>query len=138
MTVEADEAKYVALLGRGRTGNLGGRGGSCTCAMRRIASINENWCGGPMAANLAYERQCQKHIYEAGGFGAIGYIFEWTNTEAFGYLAAQYLWRNMGVPGINNDDETGFLYYAYPFYYGNGWAGWSPASWTRARTSTRR
>ena len=24
----------------------------------------------------------------------MGYIFEWTNTEVFGYIASQYLWRN--------------------------------------------
>ena len=117
--LEAEESKYVSFLGRDRVASLGGRGGSCTCAMFRIASINNNWCGGGMGGDLAYERACQKHIYQAGGFGAMGYIFEWTNTEVFGYLAAQYLWRNSGVPGINNDDQTGFLYYAYPSYYGD-------------------
>lgn len=117
--LEAEESKYVSFLGHDRVANLGGRGGSCTCAMFRIASINNNWTGGGMGADLAYERACQKHIYEAGGFGAMAYIFEWTNTEVFGYLGAQYLWRNSGVPGINNDDQTGFLYYAYPFYYGD-------------------
>jgi hypothetical protein len=73
---EADEEKYVSFLGRDRVASLGGRGGSCTNAMRRIASINNNWSMGPMGGDLAYERQCQKHIYEAGGFGAMGYIFE--------------------------------------------------------------
>ncbi|MHB8971422.1 MAG: hypothetical protein ACYC4N_13335 [Pirellulaceae bacterium] len=106
------------MFGPERTANLGGRGGSCTCAMFHIASINNNWEGGPMGADLAYERACQKHIYDAGGFGAMGYIFEWANTEVFGYIASQYLWRNTGVPGINNDDQTGFLYYAYPRHYG--------------------
>ena len=117
--LEADEEKYVSFLGRDRVASLGGRGGSCTNAMRRIASINNNWCGGGMGGDLAYERQCQKHIYEAGGFGAMGYIFEWTNTEVFGYLAAQYLWRNAGVPGINNDNQTDFLDYAYRLHYGD-------------------
>jgi hypothetical protein len=87
--------------------------------MRRIASINNNWSPGPMGGDLAYERQCQKHIYQAGGFGAMGYIFEWTNTEVFGYLAAQYLWHNAGVPGIDNDSQTDFLYYAYRLHYGD-------------------
>ena len=117
--LEADEEKYVSFLGRDRVASLGGRGGSCTNAMRRIASINNNWCGGGMGGDLAYERQCQKHIYEAGGFGAMGYIFEWTNTEVFGYLAAQYLWRNAGVPDIDNDNQTDFLDYAYRLHYGD-------------------
>jgi hypothetical protein len=116
---EADEEKYVSFLGRDRVASLGGRGGSCTNAMKRIASINNNWSFGPMGGDLAYERQCQKHIFEAGGFGAMGYIFEWTNTEVFGYLAAQYLWRNAGVPSINNDNQTGFLDYAYRMHYGD-------------------
>ena len=116
---EADEDKYVSFLGRDRVASLGGRGGSCTNAMRRIASINNNWSYGPMGGDLAYERQCQKHIFEAGGFGAMGYIFEWTNTEVFGYLAAQYLWRNAGVPGIDNENQTDFLYYAYRHHYGD-------------------
>lgn len=118
ITAESDEKRYVEMFGPKRTANLGGRGGSCTCAMFRIASINNNWEGGPMGADLAYERACQKHIYDAGGFGAMGYIFEWANTEVFGYIASQYLWQNSGVPGINNDDQTGFLYYAYPRHYG--------------------
>jgi hypothetical protein len=117
--LEADEKKYVSFLGHDRVASLGGRGGSCTCAMFRIASINNNWCGGGMGADLAYERACQKHLYEAGGFGAMAYIFEWSNTEVFGYIGSQYLWRNSGVPGINNDNQTDFLYYAYPFYYGD-------------------
>lgn len=116
---EADEAKYVSFLGGDRVASLGGRGGSCTNAMRRIASINNNWCYGPMGGDLAYERQCQRNIFEAGGFGAMGYIFEWTNTEVFGYLAAQYLWRNAGVPGIDNENQTGFLNYAYRHHYGD-------------------
>ncbi|MDO8589525.1 MAG: glycoside hydrolase family 20 zincin-like fold domain-containing protein [Armatimonadota bacterium] len=117
--LEADESKYVSFLGRDRVASLGGRGGSCTCAMRRIASVNNNWSNGPFGADLAYERACQKHIYEAGGFGAMAYVFEWTNTEVFGYLGSQYLWHNAGVPGIDNDNQTGFLYYAYPSYYGD-------------------
>jgi hypothetical protein len=117
--LEADEEKYVSFLGGDRVASLGGRGGSCTNAMRRIASINNNWCGGGMGGDLAYERQCQKRIYQAGGFGAMGYIFEWTNTEPFGYLAAQYLWHNGGVPGIDNDSQTGFLGYCCRAYYGD-------------------
>jgi hypothetical protein len=117
--LEADEDKYVSFLGRERVASLGGRGGSCTNAMRRIASINNNWCNGGMGGDLAYERRCQQHIYEAGGFGAMGYIFEWTNTEVFGYLASQYLWRNAGVPGLDNDNQTDFLNYAYRMHYGD-------------------
>ena len=117
--MEADEEKYVSFLGHDRVASLGGRGGSCTNAMRRIASVNNNWCGGGMGGDLAYERQCQKRICEAGGFGAMGYIFEWTNTEAFGYLASQYLWRNAGVPGIDNENQTDFLYYCYRLHYGD-------------------
>ena len=117
--LEVDEPKYVSFLGQDRVISLGGRGGSCTCAMFRIASINNDWSRGPMGGDLAYERACQKRIYEAGGLGAMGYIFEWTNTEVFGYIASQYLWRNSGAPGIDNDNQTDFLYYAYPFYYGD-------------------
>ena len=69
--------------------------------------------------DLAYERDCQKHIFEAGGFGAMGYIFEWTNTEVFAYLAAQHLWRNRGIPGVSNENQTDILDYAYRLYYGN-------------------
>ncbi|MHB1456248.1 MAG: glycoside hydrolase family 20 zincin-like fold domain-containing protein [Armatimonadota bacterium] len=116
---ESDEKKYVDIFGGDRVASLGGRGGSCTCAMRRIASINNDWSYGPMGASVDYERDCQKHIYQAGGFGAMGYIFEWTNTEVYAYIAAQHLWRNSGVPGINNEDQVGFLDYAYRMYYGD-------------------
>lgn len=116
---EDKESAYVEMFGGDRVASLGGRGGSCTNAMRRIASVNNNWVHGPMGADLAYERDCQKHIYEAGGFGAMGYIFEWTNTEVFGYLAAQHLWRNAGIPGVSNTDQRGILNYAYRLYYGN-------------------
>ena len=97
--VENNEKAYVEMFGGDRIASLGGRGGSCTCAMRRIASINNNWCHGGLGGDRAYERDCQTHIVEAGGFGAMGYIFEWTNTEPFAYLAAQHLWRNRGIPG---------------------------------------
>lgn len=117
--LEADENRYVSFLGGHRVASLGGRGGSCTNAMRRIPSINNNWVHGGMGGDLAYERQCQKRIYEAGGLGTMGYIFEWTNTEVFGYLAAQYLWRSAGVPGIDNENQTGFLQYAYRLHYGD-------------------
>lgn len=117
---ESNESKYVELLGGDRVASLGGRGGSCTCAMRRIASVNNNWDHGPFGADLAYERDCQRRIVKAGGFGAMGYVFEWTNTEAFGYLAAQHLWRSAGIPSINNTDQAGILNYAYRLYYGDG------------------
>lgn len=116
---ESNEAEYVALLGGDRVASLGGRGGSCTCAMRRIASVNNDWDHGPFGADLAYERDCQQRIVKAGGFGAMAYIFEWTNTEAFGYLGAQHLWRSSGIPSISNTDQTGILDYAYRLYYGD-------------------
>jgi hypothetical protein len=115
---ESNEKAYVDLLGGDRVASLGGRGGSCTCAMRRIASVNNNWLNGGMGGDLAYERECQNRIVQAGGFGAMGYIFEWTNTEVFGYLAAQHLWNHSGIPGVNGTDQTGFLEYAYRLYYG--------------------
>ncbi len=58
-------------------------------------------------------------MIEAGGYGSMAYIFEWTNTEVFGYIGAQYLWQHGGVPGINNEDDFGFLEYAYRIYYGD-------------------
>ena len=106
---ESNEAQYVELLGADRVASLGGRGGSCTNAMRRIASVNNNWLPGGMGGDLAYERDCQKRIVQAGGFGAMGYIFEWTNTEVFGYLAAQHLWNHSGIPGVSNQDQVGIL-----------------------------
>ena len=72
-----------------------------------------------MGGDLAYERDCQKHILEAGGFGAMGYIFEWTNTEVFGYLGAQHLWRNRGIPGVSNENQIDILDYSYRLYYGD-------------------
>lgn len=116
---ESNEAEYVKLLGGDRVASLGGRGGSCTCAMRRIASVNNDWYHGPFGADLAYERDCQQRIVKAGGFGAMAYIFEWTNTEAFGYLGAQHLWRSAGIPNVSNSDQTGILYHAYRLYYGD-------------------
>ena len=116
---ESNEAQYVDLLGVERVASLGGRGGSCTNAMRRIASVNNDWLHGGMGGDLAYERDCQKRIVEAGGFGAMGYIFEWTNTEVFGYLAAQHLWKNSGIPGVSNHDQVGILDYSYRIYYGD-------------------
>ena len=86
--------------------------------MRRIASVNNNWDHGPFGADLAYERDCQQRIVRAGGFGAMAYIFEWTNTESFALSAAQHLWRSSGIPSINNSDQTGILDYAYRLYYG--------------------
>ncbi|HVM48829.1 MAG TPA: glycoside hydrolase family 20 zincin-like fold domain-containing protein [Candidatus Acidoferrum sp.] len=116
---ESNERQYVEIFGKERIASLGGRGGSCTNAMRRIASVNNNWLHGGMGGDLAYERDCQQHIFQAGGFGAMGYIFEWTNTEVFGYLAAQHLWRNRGIPGVSNENQTDILDYAYRMYYGD-------------------
>jgi hypothetical protein len=87
--------------------------------MRRIASVNNDWSAGPFGADLAYERECQKRIFQAGGFGAMGYIFEWTNTEVFAYIAAQHLWRNAGIPGVSNGNQVDILYHAYKLYYGD-------------------
>ena len=53
---ESDEQAYVDIFGGDRIASLGGRGGSCTCAMRRIASVNNNWSAGGMGGDLAYER----------------------------------------------------------------------------------
>lgn len=119
IVAESREKDYVSLLGGERVASLGGRGGSCTCAMRRIASVNNNWEPGPMGTGVDWERDCQRRLFEAGGNGAMGYIFEWRLNEIFGYIAAQYLWRNAGVPGLNNEDQVGFLDYAYRVHYGD-------------------
>ncbi len=50
---EDEEQPYVELFGGDRIASLGGRGGSWTCAMRRIASVNNNWCPGGMGGGLA-------------------------------------------------------------------------------------
>ncbi len=116
---EDKETAYVEMFGGERVASLGGRGGSCTNAMRRIASVNNNWCAGGMGGDLISERNAQTRIVKAGGFGAMIYIFEWTNTEVFAFLGAQYLWRNRGIPTIDNTDQTGILYHAYKLYYGD-------------------
>jgi len=116
---EADEAKYTALFGGDRVASLGGRGGSCLCAWRRMTGVNNNATGGPMGASVDWERDCQRRIYRAGGFGAMGYTFEWRSNEIYGYIAAQHLWRHDGVPGINNEDQIGFLDHAYRMHYGD-------------------
>ncbi len=115
---EDHEKEYVQLLGGDRVATLGGRGGAAS-GRYRIASINNDRDHNPTGIDLAEERDKQQRLYEAGGFGAMGYIFQWTNTEVFGYLAAQYQWRHTGVPGINNEDAFGFLDYAYRRYYGD-------------------
>jgi hypothetical protein len=117
---ESNEREYVELLGADRVASLGGRGGSCTNAMRRIPSINNNWLRGPMGGDIVHDVLAQRRIHEAGGMGAMGYVFEWTNTEVFAYVAAQYLWRSAGVPGIDATSQVEFLRYAYRLYYGDG------------------
>jgi len=117
---EADEARYTELLGGNRVASLGGRGGSCLCAWRRMTGVNNNTTPGPMGASVDWERDCQRRIHAAGGFGAMGYVFEWRSNEIYGYIASQYLWRNAGVPGISNDNQMGFLDYAYRRHYGEG------------------
>ncbi len=116
---ESREADYVRLLGGDRVASLGGRGGACTSAMRRIASINNNWEPGSMGTGVDWERSCHRRLFEAGGSGSLGYILEWRLSEIFAYLASQYLWRQSGVPGIDNDDQFGFLDYAYRVHYGD-------------------
>jgi hypothetical protein len=49
----------------------------------------------------------------------MAYVFEWRSNEIYGYIGAQHLWRAAGVPGINNDDQVGFLDYAYRVHYGD-------------------
>jgi hypothetical protein len=119
IVAESREADYVKLLGGDRVASLGGRGGACTSAMRRIASINNNWEPGSMGTGIDWERSCHRRILQAGGSGSIGYILEWRLSEIFAYLAAQYLWRSAGPPGVNNDDQIGFLDYAYRVHYGD-------------------
>ena len=116
---ESNEARYVDALGSGRIASLGGRGGSCTNAMRRIASVNNNWLHGGMGGDIVHDIDAQTRIREAGGLGAMGYVFEWTNTEVFGYIASQYLWKNAGPPGIDKRSQVDFLDYAYRTYYGD-------------------
>ena len=119
IVAEDREADYVKLLGGDRVASLGGRGGACTCAMRRIASINNNWEPGSMGTGIDWERGCHRRLFQAGGTGSMGYIFEWRLSEIFGYLASQYLWRSAGPPGIDNGDQIGFLDYAYRIHYGD-------------------
>jgi len=116
---EFDEDKYAGLLGGERVASLGGRGGSCLSAWRRMTGVNNNTVPGPMGASVDWERDAQRRICKAGGFGAMGYVFEWRSCEVYGYIASQYLWRNTGVPGIDNEDQIGFLGYAYREHYGD-------------------
>jgi hypothetical protein len=115
---EDNEKEYVKLLGKDRAATLGGRGGAAAGCFR-IANINNDRLHGDLGMDLAEERDKQRRMIEAGGYGAMAYIFNWTNSEVFGYLGAQYLWNPRGVPGINNEDDFGFLDYAYQIYYGN-------------------
>ena len=115
---EDHEKEYVQLLSGDRVATLGGRGGAAS-GFHQIASLNRDGSHGDIGMDLAEERDKQQRLCEAGGFGAMGYIFQWTNTEVFGYLAAQYQWSHTGVPGINNKDAFGFLDYAYRQYYGD-------------------
>jgi hypothetical protein len=116
---EDRESDYVQLLGGDRVSSLGGRGGACTCAMRRIASVNNNWEPGSMGTGIDWERGCHRRLLKAGGAGSMGYIFEWRLSEIYGYVASQYLWRSVGPPGIDNQDQTGFLDYAYRVHFGD-------------------
>jgi hypothetical protein len=115
---EDNEKEYVRLLGKDRAATLGGRGGAAAGCFR-IANVNNDRLHGDLGMDLAEERDKQRRMVKAGGFGGMAYVFQWTNTEVFGYLGAQHLWRHGGVPGINNDDDFGFLDYAYRIYYGD-------------------
>ena len=119
IVAEDREADYVKLLGGDRVASLGGRGGAWTLAMRRIASINNNWEPGSMGTGIDWERGCHRRLLEAGGTGSMGDIFEWRLSEVFGYLASQYLWRSAGPPRIDNGDQIGFLDYAYRIHFGD-------------------
>ena len=114
---EDNEQEYVRLLGKDRVATLGGRGGAAAGCWR-ISNINNDRLHGDLGMDIAEDRAKQRRMVEAGGHGSMAYIFQWSNTEVFGYLGAQYLWRPGGVPGINNDDDFGFLDYAYRIYYG--------------------
>jgi hypothetical protein len=115
---EDDEKEYVRLLGKDRAATLGGRGGAAAGCWR-ISNINNDRLHGDLGMDLAEERDKQRRMVAAGGFGSMIYTFQWSNTEVFGYLGAQYTWRHQGVPGINNDDDFGILDYAYRLYYGD-------------------
>jgi hypothetical protein len=116
---EDSEREYVAMLGKDRAATLGGRGGAAAGCFR-LANINNDRMHGDLGMDLAEERRKQRRMVAAGGLGGMAYVFQWTHTEVFGYLGAQYLWRAAGVPGINNDDDgSGFLQYAYQTYYGH-------------------
>ena len=109
IVAESREADYVKLLGGDRVASLGGRGGACTTAMRRIASVNNNWEPASMGTGIDWERGCHRRLLAAGGSGSIGYILEWRLSEIFAYLASQYLWRSAGPPGINDMPTFGRL-----------------------------
>jgi hypothetical protein len=115
---EDNEREYVELLGRDRAATLGGRGGAASGCWR-LANINNDRMHGDLGMDLAEERAKQRRMVQAGGLGSMIYTFQWSLTEVFGYLGAQYVWRPAGVPGINNDDDFGFLDYAYRICYGD-------------------
>jgi hypothetical protein len=119
---EDNEKEYVSLLDGNRAATLGGRGGAAAGCFR-IANINNDRMHGDLGMDLAEERAKQRRMIKAGGFGSMAYIFQWTSTEVFGYLGAQYLWRADGARGINNEDDFGFLDYAYRIYYGDDVGG---------------
>ncbi len=115
---EDDEQEYVSLLGKDRAATLGGRGGAAAGCFR-IANINNDRMHGDLGMDLAEERDKQRRMILAGGYGSMAYIFQWTHAEVFAYLGAQYLWRHDGVPNINNNDDFGFLDRAYRIAYGD-------------------
>ncbi len=119
IVAEGTEPRFVDLLGPDRVASLGGRGGSCLCAWRRMTGVNSNAVGGPMGASVDWERDCQRRVARAGGFGAMAYTFEWRSNEIYGYIGAQHLWNPVGVPGLNNEDQVGFLDWACRIHYGD-------------------
>ncbi|MGA2257276.1 MAG: hypothetical protein ABSG53_21685, partial [Thermoguttaceae bacterium] len=126
---EDHEEDYVALLGKDRAATLGGRGGAAAGCFR-IASINNDRMHGDLGMDLAEERAKQRRMIEAGGLGGMAYVFQWSNTEVFGYLGAQHLWQHLGAPGINNEDAFGFMDYAYRMYYGGAVGSLAAMSYT--------
>jgi hypothetical protein len=114
---EDNEKEYVRLLGEDRAITLGGRGGAAAGCWR-VCNVNNDRLHGDLGCDLAEDREKMRRMLAAGGAGSMAYIFQWSNTEVFGYLGSQYLWRSEGVPGINNADDFGFLEYAYRVYYG--------------------
>jgi len=81
--------------------------------------INKDMDSVTSGMPIDYDLDCIHRMYDAGGFGGMAYTFQWTQNEIFSYLGAQYFWNIKGVPGINNTNQTDFLYYSYKLHYGD-------------------